>query len=65
MNYQNVEQFPQRKQVDELSADSQGKLLEYYEEKSKRPHDYYWKQADMISGGADYTTADEGEAPKQ
>lgn len=48
---------------DELSAEAEGKLYDYYVEKSKRPFDWYWNQAQMISGGADYQDSDNGGDP--
>jgi len=39
-------------------------LCEKYAERSKRPHDYWWRMADAISGSADYVYGqDEGEPP--
>lgn len=46
----------------ELSSEAENDLYEYYVEKSKRPGDWYWKQANMISGGADIIPGyDDGE----
>lgn len=50
--------------TDNLSSEAEGKLFNYHVEKSKRPFDWYWKEAQQISGLADYSEADAGEAPK-
>lgn len=46
--------------TDELSQDAQNSLFEYYAEKSKRKGDYFFREANMISGSADYQPSDEG-----
>lgn len=48
----------------ELSAESENKLFEFYVEKSKRTNDWFFREANMISGSADYQDSDAGEAPK-
>lgn len=44
----------------ELSSEAEGKLFDYHVEKSKQPHDWHWKEAQQISGLADYSEADAG-----
>ena len=55
----------QRVIFSELDAETEAAVVEYHIEKSKKKGDWHWRQAEMISGGADYINGyDDGEMPK-
>ncbi len=59
MDFLNVESFPDRHE-DSLSPEAENDLYDYYISLSKRPFDWYWNQAQMISGSADVLDSDFG-----
>ena len=46
--------------MNELSNEAENDIVEYYIEKSKSSHDWYWREAQRISGAADYLESDAG-----
>ncbi len=60
MDFPFTETFPPRKEPDTLNPEAENDLFDFYVEKSKRPHDWFYQQANMISGSADYLPSDAG-----